>query len=234
LGLTLNLPNFYFSGQSLLARNIREFRPLEYFMKSKCYSWTRTSSKVNFTNILRTNFALIFCCQKLQSWTVTKESCTKHFCTKKNCMQKVEEINYWGRFHQPFYVKIFCAKIPKVQKDTGDLTVFCAFGIWGHKSCGLTCWWSWPIKFWFVKPFYWDKFIFFWLVTYNGLQNLTFFLNIEIKTTKMGSCKNWKSKTISTYDRINFTRTYSNKISSGWNDGTEKNIFSLSFFIISS
>ncbi len=38
LGLTLNLPNFYFSGQSLLGRNIREFRPLEYFMKSKCFS----------------------------------------------------------------------------------------------------------------------------------------------------------------------------------------------------
>jgi hypothetical protein len=28
-----------------------------------------------------------------------------------------------------------CVQIPKAQKDTDDLTIFCAFGIFAHKNC---------------------------------------------------------------------------------------------------
>jgi len=43
----------------------------------------RKSRKCQFHHILRSHFAPIFLCPKLQSWNVTKKRCMKHFCTKK-------------------------------------------------------------------------------------------------------------------------------------------------------
>jgi len=37
---------------------------------------------VNFISILGVNFGAIFWRQELQSWNVTRESCSKHFCLK--------------------------------------------------------------------------------------------------------------------------------------------------------
>ncbi len=48
---------------------------------------SRSYTVVNFINILLSNFAPIFWCQKLQSWKVTIESFAKHFCTKNVCIK---------------------------------------------------------------------------------------------------------------------------------------------------
>jgi len=42
---------------------------------------------------------------------------------------------YQGLISQTFYKQLLQAQVPKAQKDTDDLPVFCTFGIFAHKSC---------------------------------------------------------------------------------------------------
>jgi len=55
----------------------------------------------------------------------TKEAVEEHI--------KQFEVSLRVNFYQHF--KLLRVKIPKVQKDTEDLTAFCAFGISSIKSC---------------------------------------------------------------------------------------------------
>ncbi len=40
-----------------------------------------------------------------------------------------------GRFHQHVYAQLLCPQIPKAQKGSQVISVFCTFGICMHKSC---------------------------------------------------------------------------------------------------
>jgi len=52
-------------------------------------------------------------------------------------MMKIKNYLYhtWGQFHQHAYKQLLRAKIPKAQKDSQVISVFCAFGICPRKSC---------------------------------------------------------------------------------------------------
>ncbi len=58
-------------------------------------------------------------------------------CTSLIGPSPVRSIKYktWGWLHQHVYWLLLLVQIPKAQKDSQVISVFCTFGIWVHKSC---------------------------------------------------------------------------------------------------
>jgi len=100
----IHVLNLVFSGPIFLywyylcTRKARSFHNIEMYswtlLKWPCFRVRGKTEKlfslgklkysgVNFINILLGQFAPIFWRQKLQSWSITGESCAKHFSTKK-------------------------------------------------------------------------------------------------------------------------------------------------------
>jgi len=51
---------------------------------------------------------------------------------------------FWGQFHQHAYAQLLFVQIPKAQKDSEVISVFCAFGIFAcQKAKGKPREWKW-------------------------------------------------------------------------------------------
>jgi len=61
-------------------------------------------------------------------------------------MSMVERWWNWllGSISPMFYTQLLCVQMPKAQKDTDDLTVFCDFGIYRVFKLCVKSRWNWP------------------------------------------------------------------------------------------